>query len=232
MKYTKDGLRDGALAISPLLVGIVPFGLIFGITAAAASLDNFTGWATSWIIAAGAAQLATVELLSDAAPAFIIVLTGLVINARHLMYSAAMAPHLQGLSLGKRALLSYVLTDQIFAISVSRFARETSLAYRASFMLGAEVVIWSTWQASTAVGVLAGAVIPESLGLEFAIPLVFLALLVPAMQTRGDRIAAAVAGIAAAFGLLLPLNLGLPLGALVGIVAGVFWGRDSVEASS
>lgn len=212
----RRGFRD----VSPLLLGIGPFGLVVGVAAANAGLDPLLAVGMSVLVFAGAAQLAALELIRVDAPMAVVVSTAAIINLRMLMYSASIAPYFRTLEGRLKAGLSYVLTDQAYALSIARFKAGTDM-HRPSYYLGVALPIWALWQASTLAGVLLGTGVPESWGLEFAVPLVFLALLVPAVEDRETALAAGVGGSVAVLAAGLPLNLGLPTGATVGIVAGV-----------
>lgn len=212
---------DGLKAMAPLLLAVIPFGLVLGVAAAGSVLGSGLGIATSQIIFAGAAQLVTVQLFDDGAAAVIVVVTALVVNIRHLMYSAALAPYFREFPKRSRLLLPYLLTDQAFALSILRFERNDDPTYRRWFFLGVGVGLWGPWQLATIAGVVAGAQIPESLGLEFAIPLVFLVLLIPVIQTRPGLAAAVVGGVVAVAAYEVPFHLGLVIGAVAGITTGV-----------
>jgi predicted branched-subunit amino acid permease len=140
------------------------------------------------------------------------------------MYSASLAPYFRELAGRWRAGLAYLLTDQAYALSVTRFRADEPVERR-WFYLGAAAPLWVVWQLCTVAGVLAGARVPESLPLEFAVPLTFLALLVPAVGDRPSAAAAAVAGTVAVVGADLPLNLGLVVGALAGVAVGLLTER-------
>jgi 4-azaleucine resistance transporter AzlC len=217
----RSALFDGVRSVLPLLIGVVPFGLIFGVTAAASAVGGGLGYASSLIIFAGAAQLATIQLLAAGSAAAVVIATALVINARHLMYSAALAPHFRHFPTGWRFVLPYILTDQAFAVSISRYDADTDPSYKQWFFLGGAMALWTTWQLTSAAGVVLGASIPDSWSLDFAIPLVFLALLVPAVKDRSSLVAAVVAGVVALLAHDVSYNLGLLIGALLGIGAGV-----------
>lgn len=217
----RAALLDGMRSVLPLLVGVVPFGLIFGVTAAGSAVGGGLGYATSVIIFAGAAQLATVQLITAGSAAVVVIATALVINARHLMYSAALAPHFRDFPARWRLLLPYILTDQAFAVSIIRYEAESDPGYKRWFFFGGAISLWVTWQVTSAAGVILGASIPESWSLDFAIPLVFLALLVPALRDRPSVVAALVGGIVALAANGVSYNLGLLIGALSGIAAGV-----------
>lgn len=217
----RSGIFDGSRSVAPLLVGIVPFGLIFGVTAAGSVVGGGLGYATSIIIFAGAAQLATVQLLDTGVTALVVIATALVINARHLMYSAAMAPHFREFPTAPRLALPYLLTDQAFAVSIVRYEETTDPAYKRWFYFGAGITMWLAWQVTTAAGVLLGAQVPASWSLDFAIPLVFLALLIPTVRSRPALAAALVGGGVALLASGAAYGLGLIIGAISGVVAGV-----------
>jgi 4-azaleucine resistance transporter AzlC len=212
----RRGLRD----MAPLLLGVAPFGAVAGIAAVNAGLDIFQAAGMSLVVFAGASQLAALELLGSDAPLAVVVVTAVVINLRMLMYSASIAPYFREFEAKWKALLAYILTDQAYALSVSNYRTDRSLD-RKAYYLGAAVALWGVWQVTTVAGVVLGAGVPEAWGLEFAVPLVFLALLVPAMEDRETSLAAVVGGGVAVAGADLPLNLGLLVGATVGIVAGL-----------
>lgn len=218
---TRGGLGDGARSVVPLLIGVAPFGLIFGVVATDSVVGGGLGIATSFIIFAGAAQLAVVQLLDSGAAPLVVIATALVINARHLMYSAALAPHFREFPAGWRYGLPYVLTDQAFAVSIGRFDDTTGPGYRRRFFTGAAFALWGTWQVTTVAGVIAGAEIPASWSLDFAVPLVFLALLVPTLRDRPSVVAALVGGAVAVAAFDFPYHSGLMVAALCGVATGV-----------
>lgn len=217
----RAAVRDGVVAVSPLLIGVAPFGLIFGVTVAATDVGDFLGWATSFIIFGGAAQLAAVELLDQSSPTVVVVATGIIINARHVMYSAALAPHFSEFDARWRFLGPYVLTDQAFAISITRYETVSDPHYKRWFYAGVALTLWTVWQITTGLGVLLGAEIPLSWNLDFAIPLVFLALLIPTVKTRPALVAALVGGVLAVVARNLANGTGLMVAMIGGIIAGV-----------
>jgi 4-azaleucine resistance transporter AzlC len=212
---------EGVRAVAPLLVGVMPFGLILGVAAAASSIGTVLGWATSPIIFAGAAQLVTIELTNAGAAAVVVIATALVVNARHLMYSAALADHFRSFPTSWRYGLPYLMTDQAFAVSITRYTTMDDPVSKRWFFLGAGLGLWGPWQVTTAVGALLGAQVPESWSLDFAIPLVFLVLLILSVGDRPGLVAAVIGGIAAVAGRGIPYRLGLIVAAMVGIAAGV-----------
>jgi len=212
--------RHGVRDVAPVLLGLVPFGLVTGIAAVNAGLDLSQAVGMSVLVFAGAAQLAAIDLLGSDAPLTVVVVTATVINLRMLMYSASIAPYLRELSAKWKGGMAYLLTDQAYALSVARYRAEPPVDRRA-YYLGIAATTWVVWQVTTAAGVVLGTGVPDAWGLEFAIPLVFLALLVPAMEDGPTTVAAVASGAVAVVGADLPLNLGLLVAASVGILVGL-----------
>jgi hypothetical protein len=114
-----------------------------------------------------------------------------VVNLRHALYSASLAPFLSHLPLRWRLTLAYLLTDEAFAVSAPRY-RQPDTTHAHGYALGAGLALWVEWQLSTAFGIVFGARIPPTLSLEFALPLTFLAMLIPTLVDRPP--AAAIRG--------------------------------------
>lgn len=215
-----EDLRAGASTIAPVLLGAVPFGLAAGAVTVEAGYGVPETIGHSVLIFAGASQIAAVSLLGDGAGVAVVVLTVLVINLRMLMYAASLAPYLAEVSLRRRLLGAYLLTDQAFAVAVDRFQRPATPGQRWRFYLGAAITLWAPWQVATALGAALGTTIPEGVPLGFAVPLMFLALLVPTISDRPTLAAAVTSATLATLGAGLPSNLGMLLGAFAGIGVG------------
>ena len=218
-------LTDGVRAFAPLLIAVIPFGLVFGVVAAGSEVGPWLGGATSFIIFAGAAQLATLQLIDAGAAGVVVVATALVINARHLMYSAALAPAFREFPKAARFALPYLLTDQAFALSIVRFGEVGDPVYRRWFFTGAGLSLWVPWQIFTITGIVLGAQVPASWSLDFAIPLMFVILLIPTIKGRPELIAAVIGATVAVAAADAPYGLGLIVGAISGITAGVIANR-------
>ncbi|OGO27055.1 MAG: branched-chain amino acid ABC transporter permease [Chloroflexi bacterium RBG_16_52_11] len=210
----------GVRAEFPLLVGVIPFGLIYGVLAINAGLTPAAAQGMSSIVFAGSAQFLAAELVHDAAPGLIIVLTIAVVNLRHMLYSASLAPYVKHLSTRWKALLAYLLTDEAYAVTVTHYEKEGITPHAHWYFLGAGLALWSTWQASTAVGIFLGATLPSDWPLDFALPLTFIAIVAPVLKDRPAIAAAISAGIVALLAYGLPYKLGLICAALVGIAIG------------
>lgn len=215
-----SAFRSGMTTISPVLLGVVPFGLVAGVVTIDAGYGVVETVGHSVLIFAGASQIAAVSLLGEGAPIHVAVLTVLVINLRMLMYAASLAPHMADVPLRRRLAGAYLLTDQAYAVSITRFQHPTTSDERWWFYLGAAVTLWLPWQLSTVTGALAGAAIPDGVPLKFAVPLMFLALLVPTVTDRATVAAATTSALIATVGATWTSNLGMLLGAVAGIAVG------------
>jgi 4-azaleucine resistance transporter AzlC len=218
----------GVRAEIPLLIGVFPFGLIYGALALNAGLSTSEAQMMSSMVFAGSAQFITAQLVHETRPGFVIVLTIAVVNLRHMLYSASLAPYLASLPTRWKALLSYLLTDEAYAPTILHYEKHGITPSAHWFLLGAGVSLWMNWQISTALGIFLSTAIPESWSLEFALPLTFIAMVVPVLMDHPAIAAALSAGAVALVAFSLPYKLGLILAALVGILVGtILEGRNS-----
>lgn len=212
----------GARATVPLLLGILPWGVIAGITAVNVGLSPVQMIGMSFLIFAGASQLAIIGLIGQTAPIAVVVLTAVVIDLRHLMYSASIAPFFRQYDRATKWFGAYFLNDETYAVSITEFRTATSdVQSRKPFYFGSGIAMLATWVGSTGIGAVLGANVPPGLSLEFAIPLTYIALLFSTLDDRLTEIAALVAGGVSILAAALPFNLGLMTAALVGIGTGV-----------
>src|SRR5918999_1483776 len=218
-------MRAGAKAVAPQLIGVIPFGLVAGATPTDGGLGVGAAAGFSSIVFAGASQLAAIDVLTQGGTVLVAVLAACTINLRMVLYSASLAPYLTKDRLRWRLMASYVLVDQVYAVAVNRWSDPDDPVSppeaRIPFMIGAGLLLWSSWQVTTLVGAVLGPAVPDSLPLGFAVPLVFLVLLVPAITDRP----AVVAALGGGLGAVLAAELGaghasIIIGALAGIVSG------------
>lgn len=210
----------GARDQLPLLLGVLPFGLVFGTLAVQTGLTVLEAQGFSFFIFAGSAQFIAVGMVQAAAPAVLIVATIFVVNLRHALYSASLAPYLAHLPRIWKIALSWLLTDEAFAMASLRYRKlDNRLAHW--YTLGTGVTLWAAWQLSTLGGILLGTQIPASWGLDFALPLTFIALLVMSIDDRPGLVAALSAAVTAVFLFALPFRLGILAAAGVGILCGL-----------
>ncbi len=178
MSKKKENLLKGFYDVSPLLLPVVPFGIIFGAIGIELGFGPYITYATSIIIFSGASQIVFFQLLSNGASSIIAITSSSVVSTRHLLYGAVVAQYLSKLSLMWKIFLSYLLTDQAFAVSQEFFKKNSNDDYKHYHLLGAGLTLWIVWQLTTVIGILLGSIVPEELGLSFTIPLTFLALLI------------------------------------------------------
>jgi 4-azaleucine resistance transporter AzlC len=211
----------GIRAQLPLLVGVTPFGLAYGAYAVESGLSPGFAQAMSAIVFGGASQFVGARQMAGEVPGFIIVLTALLVNSRHMLYSASLAPFVEHLHVRWRMLFAYLLTDEAYVTAAARYQQPDDSANKHWFLFGTALALWTSWQISTAFGVVLGRSVPESWSLEFALPLTFIAIVVPALKDRPAVAAALVAGICATIGVDWAYGLDVLLPALTGLAAAV-----------
>jgi 4-azaleucine resistance transporter AzlC len=215
---------SGVTAELPLLIGVIPFGMIYGVLALAAGIPPAAAQAMSAIVFAGSSQFVMTQLFSAGVPGLVMVMTAGVVNLRHALYSASVAPYLKQLRPRWKWLLAYLLTDEAYAVTITHYAEgrdRSAVGNKHWYFLGAGLTLWSSWQLSTAVGIFLGTQVPESWSLDFTLALTFIALVVPGLKDRPTTAAALTAGICAVWFAGLPYKLGLVAAALVGIGVGM-----------
>lgn len=230
MPSPRNEFFTGIKAELPLLIGVIPFGMIYGVVALNAGISPGTAQAMSTIVFAGSAQFVAAQLIGTGTPAIVIVATVAIVNLRHALYSASVAPHLKKKSSFWKWGLAYLLTDEAYAMSITHYQQASdnpSAQFQIAnnkhwFYLGAGLALWGTWQLSTAVGIFVGAQVPESWALDFTLALTFIALVVPTLKDRASVGAALAAGIMAILAFTMPYKLGLVIAALVGIFVGLW----------
>jgi 4-azaleucine resistance transporter AzlC len=222
MTQTMKSFWAGVRAESPLLIGVFPFGLIYGALAIGAGISPAAAQMMSSIVFAGSAQFIAAQLIHDAAPGLVIVLTIAVVNLRHMLYSASIAPYIEHLPARWKTLLAYLLTDEAYAATIIHYEEEGFTPTGHWFFFGAGLALWTTWQVSSALGIFLGAALPSSWPLDFAIPITFIAMVMPVLKDKPIVAAAVSAGTVALLAYSLPFKLGLILAALVGIFTGTY----------
>ncbi len=213
-------ILSGMRQALPIVLGYVPVGFAYGVLALKAGLPAIPAALMSMIVFAGSAQFIAVGLLAVGAPALTVILTTFVVNLRHLLMSAAMAPHLRQWSRPGVAWFCFQLTDETFALHATRFARGPMSRAET---LAVNATAQTAWVGGSILGILCGGLIGDvkPLGLDFALPAMFLALLAGQLGSR-PRIATALA--AACFSLLF-LTLGWgPWGVIAACVLGATFG--------
>ncbi len=221
----------GFREVIPLAVPGIPFGFVLGVVIADSGLDQLAAWASSPIIAAGAAQLAAIELLAEQASAAVVLVTVAFINSRHLMYSAALRPRFAGFPGWFRAVGPYILLDQSFALAVAQ-PDDMDDRTRMWHFLGSGAFLWVMWMCATITGVLVGDVTEPEWQLGFAVPILFGGLMILSITNRPGVVAAVVGGTVAVLGADLPQGSGVLLAIILGVTAaGVLDARLGAETT-
>ena len=210
----------GIMEEAPLLIGIFPFGMVFGVLGLEAGMDPLAVFLMSSIVFGGASQVIFAQMVSAGTSGIIIAGTVGIVNLRHALYSASMVQYLGHLNRGWRILLSYLLTDEAFFISLNRLETRPRGPYQHYHLLGTGLTLWTCWQVATGTGILIGAALPPSLGLGFAIPLTFMALLAPMIRHKPSVVALITAGSLSLFMRNLPWNTSVIIAAIAGMIAG------------
>lgn len=230
-----EAFLKGVRTLIPLTPGVVPFGLITGVMAIEMGMSPGMSMGMTLLFYSGSAQLVALQLLQNGALPVTIVVTALIINLRFIMYSASLAPHLHHLPRRWTWPVSYLLSDQSYALCTLKFSSGELGRFAPHFYAGTAVAMWLTWQLSVFAGVYLGASIPETWSLSFAVPLSFLALLVPGIRGAASLGAAVTGGLIAVSAVSLPYNLGLVTASLGGVIAGLLiesTGKKNLSSAS
>jgi 4-azaleucine resistance transporter AzlC len=218
-------IQQGYLDMMPMMVGVAPFGVVFGALAAGAGMSLWEALGMSMLVIAGSSQFVAVQLIETQAPVLLIVFTVFIINLRHLLYSASLSQIIRPLHLRWKLVLAYLMIDEVYAAVVKR-QQEKGLSDGDLpwYFLGSGLNLASLWWLTAVIGVWVGNIIPTTTTktLSYILPLVFIAIVVPLTVNR-PRMAAALS--AAGVGIVtapLPNQLNLIVAALVGIGIGVF----------
>jgi len=221
MTFPQDfwhGVRAGL----PFLLVIIPFGIVFGVVATEAGLNIAQTMGFSIFVIAGAAQFVAIQLMVENAPILIILATSLAVNLRMAMYSASLAPHLGPVPWWKRAMVAYFMVDQAYAASILKYEDSPQMtpSQKLAYYMGVITPVCPMWYVATYGGAVLGDVIPPTLPIDFAVPITFLALIVPMLRSLAHVVAALVSIIGVLVFSFVPFNLGLLLAALLAMVAG------------
>lgn len=219
----------GMRATIPLIVGALPFGIIFGALAVNSGLSLAGAAGFSAIVFAGSAQFIAVGLVASGVGVGFIILTTLIVNLRHALYAATLAPHMKQLPQRWLLPLAFWLTDETFVVVISRYAQEDASPYKHWYFLGSALLMYVNWQLCTWIGMVIGQSIPDpgAWGLDFAMIVAFIGMLVPFVKNRAILIAVLVAGLVALLCNGLPNQLGLMVASLAGVAVGM--ALDKVE---
>lgn len=222
MSSTSRAFKKGIIASLPFLLMVGPFGMLFGVVATEAGMTVLQSMVMTSVVVAGAAQFSAVQILNDGQAFYIAVLTGLAVNMRMAMYSASIAKYVGEAPIYKRALLSYLMVDQTYALGVSKYEQEPDMSIneKLGYFYGTAFLIFPTWFITSYIGIIVGAAIPPEYALDFAIPVAFLAIVAPNLRSIPHIVAAVVSVIIALILQDIPYNLWLMIAAVIAMIAG------------
>lgn len=212
----------GARDIIPLVVGAIPFGIIFGTLAQGSGLSFGATLGMSVFVFAGSSQFIALGLLAAGSTLPLIVLTTVVVNLRHILYAASLLPYVQGLSQRWKMGIGFLLTDEVFAVAIRRYAQPDPSPYKQWYYLGAGLAMYSNWLLCTGLGLTVGQLIPNAAawGLDFAMVATFIGMIIPYLATRPMVGAVLVTSVVALLANGLPHKLGLMVAAIAGVATG------------
>ena len=211
--------KKGSLAVAPHMLSVIPFGIICGAIGVEMGFNPYLVYAMSIIIFGGASQIVFLQLLSGGASTFIAVTSVGVINSRHLLYGAVLSEYLEKLTLLKKLIISYFIVDQGFAESNEYLKKNKDQKNKHYHLLGTGITLWICWQISTILGIILGSFIPEELGLKFAVPLTFIAILVNGLRKIDHVIVIFVSGISSLLFFDAPLKSYIIISPIIALFA-------------
>lgn len=217
----KRGWNSGVSLVLPIVLGYVPIGIAFGILAQKAGVSTVNTLLMSLIVYAGSSQLIAVGLFGAGVPPVSIILTTFVVNLRHMLMSAAVAPYLKGWRKVELASFAYELTDETFAVHSGRFV---SYGPNKAEAFTINIITQAAWVLGTWLGIVLGGFIRDTkpLALDYALPAMFIALLVMQIKDRVQIAVALLTGTLAVGLLLAGVNQwNVMLATLVGATLGV-----------
>ena len=207
----------GIMDVSPLMIPVVPFGLIVGVLAIDIGFSPLETMGMSLIIFGGASQIVLLQLFSGGASSLVIISSVGAVNSRHLLYGAVVSEHLSDLKLIWKIIISYFLIDQAFAIS-NEYLKKNKQSNKYFHLVGGGATCWVIWQSTTFLGIVLGEAIPDKLGLSFAVPLTFLALLVNDFRKLINVVVIIISGLVATIGFnYIPFKAYVIVSALIGL---------------
>ena len=212
-------LTKGIIDVSPLMIPVVPFGIIYGVIGMELGIGAYMTLGLSIIIFGGASQIVLLQLFSGGASSLVILSSVGAVNSRHLLYGAVLSEHLSDLKITWKIILSYVMVDQAFAVSNDYFKKNKNEKNKHFHLLGAGFTCWTIWQISTILGIVLGSIVPEELGLSFTISLTFLALLINDFRKFKNIIVMIVSGVVATIGYnIIPFKAYIIVAALSALI--------------
>ncbi|MBP0017583.1 MAG: AzlC family ABC transporter permease [Cyanobacteria bacterium SBLK] len=225
----------GARGIFPLVVGAIPFGIIFGTLAKNSGLSFWGAMGLSTFVFAGSSQFIALGLLASQTSLSLIIFTTFVVNLRHLLYAVSLIPHIKYLSQYWKIPIGFWLTDEAFAVAINRYNQSDRSPYKHWYYMGAAVFMYGNWQLSTFLGLTIGELIPNAAnwGLDFAMSVTFIGMIIPYISSSSKNspktysmlATILVSGCVSLLSYSLPHKLGLMIAAFAGIISGMYVDR-------
>tara|TARA_B100001173_G_scaffold260129_1_gene233242 strand:+ start:185 stop:877 length:693 start_codon:yes stop_codon:yes gene_type:complete len=221
MKSNLKVFLKGISDVSPLMIPVVPFGLIFGVLSLEIGFSPLETIGMSLIVFGGASQIVLLQLFSGGASSLVIISSVGAVNSRHMLYGAVVSEHLSDLKMIWKIIISYFLIDQAFAVS-NEYLKKNKDKNNYFHLVGGGATCWIIWQSTTLLGIILGSAIPEELGLSFAVPLTFLALLVNDFRKLINVVVIIISGLVATIGYnFIPFKAYVILAALTGLLSAI-----------
>ena len=216
-----DTFIKGILDILPLMIPVVPFGIIYGVIGVEIGFSPMEVFAMSFVIFAGSSQIAFAQLFAAGASPLVMISSVAVINSRHILYGAVLAEYLGKLRLTWKILLSYLMADQAFSVSSAYFKKNVKNKNVHFHMLGSGLTLWSLWQLSTLIGIVLGNIVPAQLGLEFAIPLTFFSLILSELRKLDHIVIILISGICSVLTYNFPFKIYIIFSAIFSLIISI-----------
>ena len=216
-----DTFIKGILDILPLMIPVVPFGIIYGVIGVEIGFSPMEVFAMSFVIFAGSSQIAFAQLFAAGASPLVMISSVAVINSRHILYGAVLAEYLGKLRLTWKIILSYLMADQAFSVSSAYFKKNVKNKNAHFHMLGSGLTLWSLWQLSTLIGIVLGNIVPAQLGLEFAIPLTFFSLILFELRKLDHVIIILISGICSVLTYNFPFKIYIIFSAIFSLIISI-----------
>lgn len=217
----KTTICSGVSAVMPLCIGDFPFSFIVGALSVSAGMIVWQSTAWSCIVIAGSAQMLAVNMLKTGASLGVIIFTTFVINLRHVLYSASLAGKIRDASFFQKCLMSYALTDEVYATTIKEMEENRGDKYL--FYFTVMLTFWGFWVLANFMGAMFGSSFPDiqKYGLDFAMVAAFIAIVVPQVKSQACMVAALVASMSGVLLVILPCSLGIVIASLLGVLAGL-----------
>ena len=219
MSSKSEIFKKGSLAVAPHMLSVIPFGIICGAIGVEMGFNPYLVYSMSIIMFGGAAQIVFLQLLSGGASSFIAVASVGIINSRHLLYGAVLSEYLEKLTLLKKLIISYFVVDQGFAESNKYFKKNKNQQNIHYHLFGTGITLWVCWQISTILGIILGSFIPDEVGLKFAVPLTFIAILIGELRKVDHVIVILVSGISSLLFFDAPLKSFIIISPIIALFA-------------